>query len=62
MIELADQPFFIACQFHPEFKSRPLEAHPMFTHFVKAALEKRGVSEPSESQTPILTIAGEESV
>jgi CTP synthase len=41
MIELKDHPFFIACQFHPEFKSRPAEVHPLFEHFVGAALARR---------------------
>jgi CTP synthase len=62
MVELSEQSFFIACQFHPEFKSRPLEAHPMFSHFVKAALEHRGVSSSSDSKPVVLSIAGEESV
>ena len=39
MIELKDHPFFLACQFHPEFKSRPLVPHPMFESFIKAALK-----------------------
>ncbi len=37
MIELTDHPYFVACQFHPEFKSSPLETHPLFSHFVEAA-------------------------
>jgi len=37
MIELRDHPWFVACQFHPEFKSRPLKAHPLFREFVGAA-------------------------
>jgi CTP synthase len=37
IIELADHPWFLACQFHPEFKSRPLEAHPLFASFIGAA-------------------------
>jgi CTP synthase len=37
IIELADHPWFLACQFHPEFKSRPLEAHPLFASFIQAA-------------------------
>ena len=37
IIELKDHPFFIACQFHPEFKSRPTAAHPLFLGFVRAA-------------------------
>ncbi|MFT5680389.1 MAG: CTP synthase [Myxococcota bacterium] len=41
MIELADHPYFVACQFHPEFKSRPLEPHPLFQAFVAAALEQQ---------------------
>jgi CTP synthase len=43
MIELKDHPYFVGCQFHPEFKSRPLAAHPLFSRFVRAALEHRNV-------------------
>ena len=39
MIELPDHPHFIGCQFHPEFKSKPLEPHPLFSTFVAAAYE-----------------------
>jgi CTP synthase len=39
MVELADHPHFIGCQFHPEFKSKPLEPHPLFKAFVGAAYE-----------------------
>jgi CTP synthase len=39
MIELRDHPWFIACQFHPEFKSRPTRPHPLFKDFVRAAME-----------------------
>lgn len=35
-IELKDHPFFIATQFHPEYKSRPLDPHPIFVEFVKS--------------------------
>ncbi|MBI2346718.1 MAG: CTP synthase [Deltaproteobacteria bacterium] len=38
MIELNDHPWFVGCQFHPEFKSRPMTAHPLFAHFVQAAV------------------------
>jgi CTP synthase len=41
MIELPNHPHFIACQFHPEFKSKPLVPHPLFAGFVRAALERR---------------------
>ena len=39
MIELADHPFFVGTQFHPEFKSRPLRAHPLYRAFVNACLK-----------------------
>ena len=48
MIELPDHPYFIACQFHPEFKSRPLAARPLFTGFVRAAVENRNRRAPAE--------------
>ena len=41
IIELKDEDFFVACQFHPEFKSRPTKIHPLFNGFVKAAIEKK---------------------
>lgn len=41
IVELVDHPWFIGVQYHPEFKSKPLSPHPLFSHFVKAAL-KRG--------------------
>ncbi len=40
IVELKDHPWFLACQFHPEFKSRPWDAHPLFRDFVRAALEQ----------------------
>jgi CTP synthase len=40
IIELADHPWFVACQFHPEFKSTPLTAHPLFRDFIKAAAKR----------------------
>jgi len=42
MCELPDHPWFLACQFHPEYKSRPLDPHPMFAAFVAAALRHGG--------------------
>lgn len=41
MVELSDHPYFIACQFHPEFKSRPQKPHPLFDGLVAAAIAKR---------------------
>lgn len=37
LIELTDHPWFVGCQFHPEFKSRPMQPHPLFRDFIKAA-------------------------
>ncbi len=41
MIELREHPYFVGCQFHPEFKSRPLAAHPLFARFVQASLDRK---------------------
>ena len=38
IVELAEHPWFLGCQFHPEFKSRPMAPHPLFRDFIKAAL------------------------
>jgi len=40
IIEIPDHPWFVGVQFHPEFKSRPNRAHPIFREFIKAAIEK----------------------
>jgi CTP synthase len=42
IIELKNHPFFVATQFHPEFKSRPLKPHPLFKEFIKACLYRQG--------------------
>ena len=39
IVEIRDHPWFLGCQFHPEFKSRPLEPHPLFASFIRAASE-----------------------
>lgn len=41
IIEVTDHPWFVACQFHPEFKSKPNNCHPLFKDFVRAALNYR---------------------
>ncbi|WP_427337858.1 CTP synthase [Caloranaerobacter sp. DY30410] len=41
IIELKDHPWFVASQFHPEFKSRPTRSHPLFREFIKAAINSR---------------------
>jgi len=40
-------PWFLGCQFHPEYKSKPLDAHPLFSSFVRAAHENRLQNETS---------------
>jgi len=41
IVELSDHPWFLACQFHPEFKSKPLRPHPIFVSFIEAALKHK---------------------
>jgi CTP synthase len=41
IIEFKDHPWFLACQFHPEFKSKPFDPHPLFRDFIKASLKQR---------------------
>ena len=41
MVELVDHPWFVGCQFHPEFKSRPNRPHPLFRGLIAAALNKK---------------------
>jgi CTP synthase len=54
IVEIPDHPYFLGCQFHPEFKSKPLEPHPLFFEFVKASYENRGVRKgvASEAHQP----------
>ncbi|MGC1416374.1 MAG: CTP synthase [Candidatus Acidiferrum sp.] len=48
IIEAPEHPWFLGCQFHPEFKSKPLEPHPLFAAFIGAALEhKKSKSRPA---------------
>jgi CTP synthase len=48
IIELQGHPWYVGCQFHPELKSRPMRAHPLFEAFVGAALERRQQNERPE--------------
>jgi CTP synthase len=63
IVEISDHPWFLGCQFHPEFKSKPLNPHPLFVSFIQAALknkkkrtvplsmlEETRVREPAEKQ------------
>lgn len=49
IIELKDHPYFVACQFHPEFSSRPYRAHPLFRGFIEAALKRATAGRASSS-------------
>ena len=62
MVELREHPYFVGCQFHPEFKSRPYAPHPLFARFVRAALERqkerakaseKPKGEPQPAPTPL---------
>ena len=50
MVELPQHPFFVGCQFHPEFKSRPASPHPLFARFVTAALERQAIRSKGETR------------
>lgn len=48
VVEVADHPWFIACQFHPEFTSTPRDGHPLFTSYINAARISAGLSIENE--------------
>jgi CTP synthase len=48
IVELPDHPWFVGCQFHPEFQSTPLKSHPLFDGFVGAAMARRDAREAGE--------------
>ena len=50
IIELIDHPWFLAVQFHPEFRSKPLRPHPLFTDFVGAVAEHAGPASAVSSE------------
>ncbi len=53
IVEIPGHPFFLGCQFHPEFKSKPLEPHPLFRAFIEASYENRLRSHgPMEAAEP----------
>jgi len=51
MIELPDHPWFIGCQFHPEYTSNPRDGHPLFTGFISAALDYQSTRSATEVET-----------
>ena len=61
MIELPDHPWFLGCQFHPEFKSKPIAPHPLFKDFIRAArahqaARKEGVAQKTASLEPQIAV------
>jgi CTP synthase len=54
IVELSrdEHPWFLGCQFHPEFKSKPLAPHPLFASFVHAAFQNRLQTETAHEQIP----------
>ncbi|MDE3179116.1 MAG: CTP synthase [Acidobacteriota bacterium] len=64
VVEIRNHPWFLGCQFHPEFKSRPLDPHPLFKAFVKAAVDRRkartaGAGKPAPAAVDVPQPAGE---
>jgi len=53
MIELPSHPWFVACQFHPEFTSRPRGGHPLFTSYIQAALKHSASRQQDGARTRI---------
>jgi CTP synthase len=66
VVEIADHPWFVGVQYHPEFKSQPIRAHPLFAGFIQAAIQRRGSQpdarngdgQPLESKTILPTPPG----
>jgi CTP synthase len=51
VVEVPDHPWYLACQFHPEFTSTPRKGHPLFTGFVKAAIKQNLTNQTARAQT-----------
>jgi CTP synthase len=60
IVEIPGHPYFLGCQFHPEFKSKPLEPHPLFREFIVASYKNRQARMPAGSRTE--AVAAQESV
>ena len=59
IVEIPSHPFFLACQFHPEFKSKPLEPHPLFREFVAASYRHRLAESEAMDEEPMVDAARE---
>ncbi|HUD23062.1 MAG TPA: CTP synthase [Acidobacteriaceae bacterium] len=57
IVEIPTHPFFLACQFHPEFKSKPLEPHPIFRDFIGASYKNRSANSSVEVQQEAIASA-----
>lgn len=53
IVEVPDHPWFVAVQYHPEFKSKPLAAHPLFLGFVEAAIQRRQLRKTAEQRSVV---------
>ena len=62
IVELPNHPHFLGCQFHPEFKSRPMAAHPLFSSFVAAACQRRDAFAKSAQREGTVAEASSSSV
>jgi CTP synthase len=60
VIEHPDHPFFVASQYHPEFKSRPQRPQPLFREFVRASLERSNARAPEDVPTVVRTASESE--
>jgi CTP synthase len=59
IVEVRDHPWFLGCQFHPEFKSRPMNPHPLFVSFIRSALDHKNRRTAQGSSNESLTAGGE---
>ena len=59
MVELPDHPWFLGCQFHPEYKSKPTDPHPLFVSYIRAALE-RHMNAPTDTTQKAVEVTGGE--
>ncbi|MFH1886421.1 MAG: CTP synthase [Pseudomonadota bacterium] len=50
IVEIKDHPWFLGCQFHPEFKSRPMDPHPLFREFIRASLEHKKIRDQGSEE------------
>jgi CTP synthase len=57
VVEIPDHPWFVGCQFHPEFTSTPRYGHPLFAGFIKAAIAHHEAAAEPEAATASRTLA-----